>query len=282
MQIYIYYLYRKLKKIKLFVAHPMAYYFSPINQIINFRSDMKKIILLLAICLSVGNLFAQDADKLRDEGDAALKAKDYAGALAKYSEYLKLVDYKDTVRVFNCGFCADQADNHAEAVKFFDLSIQNNYNADDAYVGKVKAYREMNKPAEFMATAEQGLKAFPKNQNLEKMVYVYNIKSGQAAQKKKDYELAEKFYKNVLIVSNPTYKGNALYSLGGMFYNVGATSLQAVTPLATSDPDKYKSEKAKADADLKKAKDYLNQALAINPENANAKKLSDAVEAALK
>lgn len=31
---------------------------------------MKKIILLLAFCLSVGNLFAQDAnaDKLREEG----------------------------------------------------------------------------------------------------------------------------------------------------------------------------------------------------------------------
>lgn len=40
---------------------------------------MKKIILLLAFCLSVGNLFAQDAnaDKLREEGDAAMTAKNY-------------------------------------------------------------------------------------------------------------------------------------------------------------------------------------------------------------
>ena len=38
---------------------------------------MKKIILLLAFCLSVGNLFAQDAnaDKLREEGDAAMTQK---------------------------------------------------------------------------------------------------------------------------------------------------------------------------------------------------------------
>lgn len=60
---------------------------------------MKKLVLLVAFCLSVGNLFAQDADKLRDEGDAALKPKDYAGALAKYGEYLKLNDYKDTTRI---------------------------------------------------------------------------------------------------------------------------------------------------------------------------------------
>lgn len=50
---------------------------------------MKKIVLLVALCLCVGNLFAQDADKLRDEGDAALKAKDYATVVTKYGEYLK-------------------------------------------------------------------------------------------------------------------------------------------------------------------------------------------------
>ena len=57
---------------------------------------MKKIILLLAFCLSVGNLFAQDAnaDKLREEGDAAMTAKNYPEVVAKYSEYLKLTNPK--------------------------------------------------------------------------------------------------------------------------------------------------------------------------------------------
>ena len=50
---------------------------------------MKKIVLLVALCLCVGNLFAQDADKLRDEGDAALKAKDYATVVTKYGEYFE-------------------------------------------------------------------------------------------------------------------------------------------------------------------------------------------------
>ena len=47
---------------------------------------MKKIVLLVALCLCVGNLFAQDADKLRDEGDAALKAKE----LPRHRPYLQL------------------------------------------------------------------------------------------------------------------------------------------------------------------------------------------------
>ena len=61
---------------------------------------MKKIVLLVALCLCVGNLFAQDADKLRDEGDAALKAKDYATVVTKYGEYLKQNNYQDTARIF--------------------------------------------------------------------------------------------------------------------------------------------------------------------------------------
>lgn len=69
---------------------------------------MKKIILLLAFCLSVGNLFAQDAnaDKLREEGDAAMTAKNYPEVVAKYSEYLKLTNYEDESRIFNCAFAA--------------------------------------------------------------------------------------------------------------------------------------------------------------------------------
>lgn len=243
---------------------------------------MKKIILLLAFCLSVGNLFAQEADQLRDAGDAALKAKNYPEALAKYSEYLKQTDNKDTSRIFNCGFAAIQAKNYAEAVKYYDLSIQNNYNTDDAYVGKAMALRNLNKVAEFTATVEAGLKVHPNNDNLEKMLYGFCMKQGQAAQKAGKLEDAEELFKDVLVVDNKTYKGNALYSLGVMFYNNGAKKLQAANPLATSDPDKYKAEKIKADADMNKAKGYLEQALALNAADANSKKILDAVNTSLK
>ena len=46
--------------------------------------------------------------------------------------------------------------------------------------------------------------------------------------------------------------------------------------------DKYNTEKAKADAQLKEAKGYLDKALELNPNNANAKKLVDAIAATLK
>ena len=144
------------------------------------------------------------------------------------------------------------------------------------------AYRNLNKPDEFFKTVEAGLKALPGNKNLEKVLYSYGIKQGQAAQKKGDIETATKMYKSVLMASNKKYQEGALYSLGAMLYNQGATKLNEIHPLATSDPDKYQTEKAKADAQLTEAKGYLDKAMELNPNNANAKKLVDAIAATLK
>lgn len=238
---------------------------------------MKKIVLLLAFCLSIGNVFAQDADKLRDEGDAALKAKNYAEAFTKYDGFLKQTNNEDADRVFNCAFAAFQAKKYEDAVKYYDLAIQKNKNVDDAYTGKAMALRNLNKAAEFTATVEAGLKVKPGDENLEKLLYVYCMKQGQTAQKGGKVNDAEELYKDVLVVSNPKYKGNALYSLGAMFYNEGAKILQA----AASNPDTYEAEKDKADVQMKKAKDYPEQALAINAADANSKKILDSINETL-
>ena len=195
---------------------------------------MKKVVVLAACCLlSIGNSFAQDANALRDEGDAALKAKDYPTAVAKYSEYLKQSNYQDTVRIFNCGFAANQAKNYAEAAKFFDMAVKMNYNVDDAYVGAAMAYRNLNQTEDFLRTTEAGLKAIPadnKNKaNLEKLVYAYCIKQGQAAQKKGDLTAAEKMYKEVVDLSNKSYQSKAYYCLGAMMYGNGAKILTGVS-----------------------------------------------------
>lgn len=247
---------------------------------------MKKTILLVALCLCVGNIFAQEADKLRDEGDAALKAKDYATAVTKYGEYLKQNNFQDTVRIFNCGFAANQAKNYAEAAKYFDMAVKMKYNVDDSYVGEAMAYRNLNKTEEFLATVKDGLKAIPdgnKNKtNLEKLLYAYCIKHGQLAQKKGDLAGAEKFFKEVLAVSNKDYQSNAYYSLGAMLYGNGAKILQAAIPSATSAPDKYKEEKAKADKLFAQAKDYLAKAVELDPKDENSKKILASINDILK
>ena len=51
---------------------------------------MKKLILTLVVCLSVLGAFAQDAVQLKNDGNAALKAKDYKMAIVHLENYLKL------------------------------------------------------------------------------------------------------------------------------------------------------------------------------------------------
>lgn len=226
---------------------------------------------------SASKYYNQDRDKLRDEGDTALKDKNYAEAFEKYDSFLKQTNYEDADRVFNCGFVAYQAKKYEDAAKYYNLAIQKNKNVDDAYIGKAMALRNLNKVAEFTATIEAGLKAKPGNADLEKLRYVYCMKQGQAAQKSGKVADAEELYKDVLVVSNPKYKGNALYSLGAMFYNEGAKILQAAT-----DPAKYEAEKDKAYLQMKKAKNYLEQALTINAADTNSKKILDSINEVLK
>lgn len=51
-------------------------------------------------------------------------------------------------------------------------------------------------------------------------------------------------------LSGKKWKTDALYSLGVLFYNNGATVLKKAAPLANSDADKYATEKAAAEADF--------------------------------
>ena len=235
----------------------------------------------ITVPINERNVFVQNADKLKNEGDAALNTKDYTMALAKYKEYLKLNGYKDIARIYNTGYSAYQIKNYAEAVKFFNMSIKNNFNVDDAYIGVLISYRNLNNTKDFIKTATERLKTIsPDNKdhraNIEKLIYAYCIKQGQAAQKKGDLVGAKKLYSEVLAVSNKTYQGNALYSLGAMFYSNGAKILQAAIPTETTDPDKYNTEKAKAFENLKKAKDYLTKELEVNPNDVNSKKILEA------
>jgi pilus assembly protein Flp/PilA len=243
---------------------------------------MKKVLIMLALVFSAGSMFAQDADvnKLCSEGDAAMKDKNYALALTKYSEYLKQTNYEDANRVFNCGYAAFNAKNYDEAVRFCDMAIKKGSNLDNAYAVKAQALRAQGKTAELVETAKAGFGAVKDKTNLEKLVYAECMTKGQALQKAGNTKDAETMYSNVLIVSNPELKANALFSLGGMFYNNGAKTLQAATPIATSDPDKYNAEKAKAQADFKKAQGYLEETIKLQPDNARAKEVLEAIKKA--
>lgn len=245
---------------------------------------MKKILLLFALCFTTNSFFAQTPDpiQLKNEGNTALNAKDYATAFNKYSEYLKQTNNQDSVTAYNCGVCADNIQKYNEAVQYFDIAIQKGYNLGNAYIGKAAAYRDLKKNNEYIATLEAGLKAVPENATLEKLYAVYYLKEGQKFQKAGNVAKAEENYKHASEVNSKKWKTDALYSLGVLFYNNGANTLKKATPLANSNKEKYTAEKEKADADFKKATEYLQEAVSISPERAEIKKILTQVQNTLK
>ena len=235
----------------------------------------------MALSLCVSGVFAQDANKVKSEGDEALKAKNYTVAFTKYDQYLKTNNNQDSVTVFNCGLSGLNSKNYAGAVKYFDISIKNNYQLPMSYAGKAQALRNMGKTAEMLTTIEAGLKVVPGDNNLENLYAIHYLKEGQKFQQAGDQAKAEEAYKSILSITDKKYKTDALYSLGVMMFNNGAKLMQKATPLATTDRAEYDKQKAVADEDFKKASEYLEQALQISPEREAAKKVLDQVKAVL-
>lgn len=244
---------------------------------------MKKLFLFLVANLLVFNSFAQtDPAQLKKEGDDALKANDFATAYEKYNAYLTQSGTVDSTVIFNTAVCADKANKLEDAVKYFKKSIEIGYKTESAYVGLAKAYLELKDGANLTATVKEGLEKFPGNMNLQKLLYSYCMKTGAALQKANKFKEAEACYEQGLIITDKALKSKVLYSLGVLYYNSAAVTLQKATPLATSDPEKYKAEKADADKDFAKAAEYLEETLTISPDNANAKKILDQVKASMK
>lgn len=244
---------------------------------------MKRIAFILLSILFSAGVFAQEPGAAeKNAGNDALKAKNYAEALKKYEEYLKIVDYKDNATVFNTAYCANKIKDYAAAEKYFDMSIKNKYKAASSYLGKAQALKNQKKDADMLVTLQEGLKAFPGNMKLETMYATYYLKEGQKFQKAGNESKAAENYTKITSLSNKSFKTQGYVSLAGLFFNNGAKILQDATPIANTDKAKYDAEKAKAVNDFKKAKDYLTQAQSLEPANQDVKDLMKQVNEALK
>ena len=189
--------------------------------------------------------------KLRNDGIAALEAKDYQSAYNNFSSYLNQTNNQDSVIAFNCGLCADKIKKPADALKYFDIAVQKKYNLVNAYIGKASALKDLKKTDEYIATIKEGLKEVPGDKSLTKMYANHYLNTGIIAQKGGKTAAAEEAFKEVLNVQENNI--NALYSLGVLKYN------DASKTLAT--------DRAKAKTIYTEAKGYLESAakLLTNP-----------------
>ena len=221
---------------------------------------MKKLILSLALCCAATNFFAQEADlgKLRNDGLAALEAKDYQTAYNNFSSYLNQTNNQDSVIAFNCGICADKIKKAEDAVKYFDIAIQKKYNLTNAYIGKAGALKDLKKNDEYVATLKEAVEAIPGDKKLVSMYATYYVNQGVLAQRAKKNDAAEAALKQALTIQPENL--NALNSLSSLYYTQGAALVQ-------TDLDKAKAEFAEAKKYLEKLIPLLSDA------NATQKKI---------
>ena len=213
---------------------------------------MKRFFLAIVFCFGIVVGFAQDeksAIDFKNEGNDALRAKDYAGALKLYETALSKWgdEPKDTAMVYNMAVCAYQSKDFTKAIKLLDETIAMDYKKETAFLYKINTYRLTKNDEEYEKTLEVALANSPDDDKIKGM-------------------LANVYLK----------EANVFYTAGATILKDAAADVAAAKYKTTDDQYKVATEKAKDE--FKKALPLVEKALAIDPENATGKQLKAACE----
>ncbi len=243
---------------------------------------MKKLILTLVVCLSVLGAFAQDAVQLKNDGNAALKAKDYKAAIVHLENYLRTPEASEDIKtVYNVGYASAKVKDYAKAVIYFDKTIAAKYKLTSSYLRKAKALKKLKKYDEMVATLKAGIAASPsKNAKLSKTLAKHYLINGRKAQKASKYAKAEASYKSAIEIKS-SMKTDAIVSLGSLYFGEGAKIQAAANPYANTEKEKFATEIVKAKAFYKKAVTQYSKARILAPAREDIDSLLKEVKAVL-
>jgi len=192
--------------------------------------------------------------ELKNEGNAAVAAKDYPKALELYEQALvKLGDkpIADTSMIYNMGYCAYSAKNYEKALKYFDQAISMNYRKVNAYIYKADVYKATKNDAESLKSLEAAYAISPADTKVLSKLASYYVKE------------ANSFYS----------KGSAIILKANKEITAGK--------LKTTDPA-YLTAIQKAKDEYQQALPLIEKALGYDANNATAKQLKAACEQAMK
>jgi tetratricopeptide (TPR) repeat protein len=200
---------------------------------------MKKFLVLALLIFGISSIYAQDktAKEYKIEAADFYKAKDYANGLASFEKSIELYEAEgktDTSLYYNAGACAYKVKSYDKALAFFDKSIELSYKTCTAYLYKANTLKKQKNYEEMEATCNIGIKNCDKNKSkFEDILFNYYLKAGLKT------------------------------------FNNAAKIQSDITPLATSDPEKYKTEMEKVKKEFSKSLPMLEKAQAIDPDDAN-------------
>lgn len=200
---------------------------------------MKFKLLTLALVLFSAMTFAQTAAELKNEGNEALRTKDYATALAKFEAYMASGEEgvsEDIKSVYNAASCAYKLKKYPLATKYYNQSISGDYKKDLSTYYKSMILKKTGKEQESIDLLQQAITDYPNSK--------YN----------------KKFVKMVATY----YSKQALEP-----YN--AANQISASAAASGDGMTYLSEMKKAFAKFELAKPLFEKVLTIDPVNATAK-----------
>jgi tetratricopeptide (TPR) repeat protein len=218
---------------------------------------MRKLFFVVLMSFVVSVVSAQAPEKtfadLKNEGNAANKAKDYAKALELYEQAMVLWGDKpivDTSMIYNMGLWAKSTKNYEKAIKYFDQSISMNYKKVNSLVNESDVYSLMKKNAESLKALETALSIAPEDAKVKSKLASYYVKE------------ANVFYSKA---SEIMTKVNGQITAG---------------KLKTIEEQKQ-AEKPAVD-EFKKALPLIEKALGYDANNGTAKQLKAACEQAIK
>ncbi|TAJ11348.1 tetratricopeptide repeat protein [Marinilabiliaceae bacterium JC017] len=187
-----------------------------------------------------GVTFAQDktAAELKNEGNEALRSKNYKQALTLYEQAIDVWaegEEMDAAMIYNTANCARKLKNFDKALKYYTQSKELNYKSDISTYYIAYSLKNQDKEEEMEKVLMKGLEEFPTSKyikHMKKMLVTYYLKLG----------------------SEP--------------YNAAG---QILGTAATADPSQYDAITAKANAKFEEAKPFFAKALEVDPTNENAK-----------
>lgn len=219
---------------------------------------MNRIFFVFVMCIGFGVLNAQVVEKtfaeLKNEGNAAITAKDYQKALDLYELALVKLGNEpivDTSMIYNMGYCAYSTKNYEKALKYFDQSISMNYKKVNSLVYKSDSYKAMKNDAESLKALEEALSIAPDDAKVKSKLAAYYVKAA-----------------------------TSIYSKGSAIITKANGEITA-GKLKTTDPAYITAEK-KAKDEYNKAMPLIEKALTFDPANKTATQLKTAIEMALK
>jgi tetratricopeptide (TPR) repeat protein len=217
---------------------------------------MKRFFLALVLCFGIVAAFAQEEKTgidFKNEGNDALRAKDYPKALQLFEQALAKwgEEPKDTAMVYNMAYCAYQAKSYDKALKFFDEAIALNYKKETALLYKANTYKALKNDEEYVKALEAALANSPNDEKIKSMLAIVYLK-----------------------------EANVFYTAGAKILKDAAADV-AAAKYKTTDPQ-YKTATDNAKEEFKKALPIVEKALEYDPSNATAKQLKAVCEQAIK